>query len=107
MDHKQKYNASNREKQMRKKLFSAISLVLVSVIILTTVTYAWIIMATSPEVTNISTTAGANNNLEIALATNDHIQDLLSNNMYETAPQNTFRTGEAYTIMFFGAIFWT
>jgi hypothetical protein len=50
-----------------KKLLSAIAMLLISSLMLSTVSYAWIVMSVAPEVREIHTTAGANGYLEIAL----------------------------------------
>lgn len=53
----------------RKKLIIAVMWLLVSSILLTTVSYAWLIMSVAPEVTGITTNIGANGSLEMALLT--------------------------------------
>ena len=55
------------EKGIKAKLMAATSLLLVSAILLSLTTYAWFILSTAPEVTEMQTTAGANGYLEIAL----------------------------------------
>ena len=55
------------QKKVAKKLMGAIAMLLVSAIMLGTTTYAWSVISTAPEVTNVKTTAGANGYLEIAL----------------------------------------
>lgn len=52
---------------LRSKLMATISMLLVSAILLTSVTHAWFVLSTAPEVTGVSTTSGANGALEIAL----------------------------------------
>lgn len=56
---------------VKKKLMAAISMLLVSAIMLVSTTYAWFTLSTAPEVTGIDTTVGANGNLEIALSPAD------------------------------------
>lgn len=51
----------------RKKLTAAIAMLLIAALMVVTATYAWFTLSTSPEVTGITTTVGANGNLEIAL----------------------------------------
>lgn len=51
----------------RKKLIIAVMWLLVSSILLTTVSYAWLVMSVAPEVTGISTNIGSNGSLEMAL----------------------------------------
>lgn len=57
-------------RSLRQRLFSAISLLLVSSILLVTSSYAWLVLSINPEVSEISTTIGSNGNLEIALGKN-------------------------------------
>lgn len=60
------------QKQVTGKLMAAISMLLVSAILMCLTSYAWFILSTAPEVSNLKTTAGANGALEIALqSTND------------------------------------
>lgn len=59
-----------RERDIKKKLSAAIIMLLLSCIMVVTSTYAWFTLSTAPEITGISTTIGANGNLEIALGNN-------------------------------------
>ncbi len=56
-------------KPLRKKLFAAIAMLLVACVMTISSTYAWFTLSTAPEVKGITTTVGANGNLEIALGT--------------------------------------
>lgn len=56
----------------RKKLTAAIAMLLIAALMVVTATYAWFTLSTSPEVTGITTTVGANGNLEIALGSTDN-----------------------------------
>ena len=67
-----------------KKIYASIAILLVSALLLITVSYAWVTLSLRPEVSNITTAIGANGNLEIALATADHLAALEANNMYES-----------------------
>ena len=60
---------SNQMASMRKKLLAAIAMLLVACIMTVSSTYAWFTLSTAPEVKGISTTIGANGNLEMALGT--------------------------------------
>ncbi len=53
---------------IKGKLISAVSMLLVAVIMVVSSTYAWFTLSTAPEVTGISTAIGANGALEIRLA---------------------------------------
>lgn len=57
-----------RHNSLRNKLFAAIAMLLVSSIMMVSTTYAWFTLSTAPEVQGITTTVGANGNLEIALS---------------------------------------
>lgn len=59
----------------RKKLTAAIAMLLIAALMVVTATYAWFTLSTSPEVTGITTTVGANGNLEIALGSTDNWGD--------------------------------
>ncbi len=54
---------------LKEKLIAATLLFAITTSMLVTVTFAWVSLAISPEVSNISTSVAANGNLEIALAT--------------------------------------
>ncbi len=56
-------------KSLRKKLFAAVAMLLVACVMTVSSTYAWFTLSTAPEVKGITTTVGANGNLEIALGT--------------------------------------
>ncbi len=56
---------------LRNKLIAAISMLLVSSIMMVSSTYAWFTLSTAPEVKNISTTVAGNGSLEIALMPSD------------------------------------
>lgn len=61
---------------MRRKLYSALSMLLVSGIMMVTSSYAWFVMSTAPEVKGIQTQVGANGALEIALLDQNSWNDL-------------------------------
>lgn len=71
MDNKKKKQKVQMPASMRKKLMAATSMLLVSAIMLVSSSYAWFTLSTAPEVTGITTSVGANGNLEIALLTTD------------------------------------
>ncbi len=60
---------SNEIQSARKKLLAAVSMLLVACVMTISSTYAWFTLSTAPEVKGITTTVGANGNLEIALGT--------------------------------------
>lgn len=60
---------------LRKKLMAATSMLLVAAIMLVSTSYAWFTLSTAPEITGITTSVGANGNLEIALLTTETFDD--------------------------------
>lgn len=58
----------SQKKDIKKKMMAATSMLLVACIMLISASYAWFTLSTAPEITGITTTVGANGNLEIALA---------------------------------------
>lgn len=58
---------SNEMGSIRKKLLAAVAMLLVACVMTVSSTYAWFTLSTAPEVKGITTTVGANGNLEIAL----------------------------------------
>lgn len=54
---------------IRNKMMAAISMLLVSTVMMVSSTYAWFTLSTAPEVTGITTNVGANGNLEMMLLT--------------------------------------
>ena len=66
---------------IRNKLMAAVSMLLVSTIMMVSTTYAWFTLSTAPEVKNISTTVAGNGSLEIALMpTSGLLGDIRSGN---------------------------
>jgi len=68
---------SKRQRDIKSKLMAAISMLLVSSIMMVSSTYAWFTLSTAPEVTGIQTAVGANGNLEMALL-NPDLQDTVT-----------------------------
>lgn len=52
---------------LRNKLMAAVAMLLVSSIMMVSSTFAWFTLSTAPEIKGISTSVGANGNLEMAL----------------------------------------
>lgn len=65
-----------RPQALKRKLVSAFAMLLVSALLMTSTTYAWLVLSTAPEVSGITTNVGANGALEIALLTTETRQDL-------------------------------
>lgn len=72
---------------VKKKLMGAICMLLVASIMMVSSTYAWFTLSTAPEITGISTSVGANGNLEMALlntqtfASTDQIKSAVGDSM--------------------------
>lgn len=84
-----------RRRSLKDRIFAITAMLLVSAIVLGTTSYAWIVMSTRPEAGKISTTVGANGSLEIALATPEHMKELIANNMNVVDGYSGFSTGDA------------
>lgn len=54
---------------LKERVLAVALLLVMSAVMMTSATFAWITLSRAPEVTNVSTTVAANGNLEIALAT--------------------------------------
>lgn len=61
---------------LKKKLLAATSMLLVAAIMLVSTSYAWFTLSTAPEITGITTSVGANGNLEIALLSTETAADM-------------------------------
>lgn len=79
---------------LRNKLMAAISMLLVSSIMLVSSTYAWFTLSTAPEVKGISTSVGANGNLEMALLTSGNGTDE-STNTFKNLDKITSAVGDS------------
>lgn len=60
---------------VKKKLMGAICMLLVASIMVVSSTYAWFTLSTAPEITGISTSVGANGNLEMALLNSESFEN--------------------------------
>ena len=61
---------------LKHKLISATAMLLISAIMMVSTSYAWYVLSTAPEVSNIKTQVGANGALEIALLNSESWADL-------------------------------
>lgn len=59
-----------QEKSVIKKLYAAVCMLLVAALLVSVTSYAWLVLSQAPQVSNVTTTIGANGNLEIALGKN-------------------------------------
>lgn len=74
MENKKTTELMSRKSTLKSKLMAAVSMLLVSAIMVSVTTYAWFILSTAPEVKGMSTTVGSNGALEMALV--DYAGDL-------------------------------
>lgn len=61
-------------KHLKEKLIATIAMLLVATVMLTSASFAWFTISTSPEISDITAEVATNGNLEIALASNDNFQ---------------------------------
>ena len=80
---------------LRKKLLSALAMLLVATILMVSSTYAWFVLSTAPEVTGIQTQVGANGSLEIALVNKASWDDLTKLDMGDIDESATENLGSA------------
>jgi hypothetical protein len=64
---------------IKRKLMAALSMLLVSSIMLVSSTYAWFTLSTAPEVTGITTNVGSNGNLEMMLLNSESFASTATN----------------------------
>lgn len=76
MENKKTMELMSRKSTLKSKLMAAVSMLLVSAIMVSVTTYAWFILSTAPEVKGMSTTVGSNGALEMALLDNATGKDL-------------------------------
>ena len=67
------------QRSISKRLWAAVALLLISSILISSVSYAWLVLSRAPEVSGVTSTIGSNGNLEIALATTEHLEELQGN----------------------------
>lgn len=83
--------------KIRSKMTAAVAMLLVSLILMISTTYAWFTLSTAPEVKNITTTVAGNGSLEIALMPTDGLLGSIKNGFSSTAVNGTVAIKEANT----------
>jgi len=73
---KKKKEIMKDPRQLKQKLMAAVSMLVVAGVLLSTVTFAWLVMSIAPEVKGVTTNIGANGSLEIALLNSATRQDM-------------------------------
>lgn len=76
MRRSKKQNKSLSKQTWKRKFTAALSMFLVSAILMVFTTYAWLVLSTAPEVSGITTNIGANGALEIALLNTETRMDM-------------------------------
>lgn len=74
---------------IRSKMTAAVAMLLVSLILMISTTYAWFTLSTAPEVKNITTTVAGNGSLEIALMPTDGLLGSIKNGFSSTVGGGT------------------
>lgn len=74
---------------IKARLMSAIAMLLVSTIMLSSTTYAWFVLSTAPEVTGMSTTVGSNGSLEIALLNDSYDTTAIQSGVGDSSAAST------------------
>lgn len=80
---------------IRNKMMAAVSMLLVSSVMMVSSTYAWFTLSTAPEVKNISTTVAGNGSLEIALMPESGLLKDIKSGFSSTANGGTVAVQEA------------
>lgn len=75
--------------KIRSKMTAAVAMLLVSLILMISTTYAWFTLSTAPEVKNITTTVAGNGSLEIALMPTDGLLGSIKNGFSSTVGGGT------------------
>lgn len=89
-------------KYLKQKLIAATSMVMVAFVMLTSASYAWFTISTAPEVQEISATATANENFEIALGTKDDLKE--TPDKYAEAKGNAYYVNNTGDNHYWGAM---
>lgn len=97
MENKKATELMSRKRTLKSKLMAAVSMLLVSAIMVSVTTYAWFILSTAPEVKGMSTTVGSNGALEMALVdyAGDNLNDILNNQIKTSVGDSNALAGKA------------
>lgn len=82
---------------IRNKMMAAVSMLMISSIMMVSSTYAWFTLSTAPEVKNISTTVAGNGSLEIALMPADGLLGSITSGFASTENGGTVALTTANT----------
>lgn len=96
MDNAYSQSLNKQRKGITKKMYVVIVMLLVTCVLATATSYAWLVISAAPEVKEVNTVVGANGNLEIALNTNDLRKTELNGVESMPAGLNTFYERNPY-----------
>lgn len=96
MENKKTTELMSRKSTLKSKLMAAVSMLLVSAIMVSVTTYAWFILSTAPEVKGMSTTVGSNGALEMALRTEEDINNITSSVGDSSAKQSVVEANKTW-----------
>lgn len=96
MENKKTTELMSRKSTLKSKLMAAVSMLLVSAIMVSVTTYAWFILSTAPEVKGMSTTVGSNGALEMALRTEQDITKITSSVGDSSAKQSVVEANKTW-----------
>lgn len=96
MENKKTTELVSRKSTLKSKLMAAVSMLLVSAIMVSVTTYAWFILSTAPEVKGMSTTVGSNGALEMALRTEQDITKITSSVGDSSAKQSVVEANKTW-----------
>lgn len=96
MENKKTTELMSRKSTLKSKLMAAVSMLLVSAIMVSVTTYAWFILSTAPEVRGMSTTVGSNGALEMALRTEQDISKITSSVGDSSAKQSVVEANKTW-----------
>lgn len=96
MENKKTTELMSRKSTLKSKLMAAVSMLLVSAIMVSVTTYAWFILSTAPEVKGMSTTVGSNGALEMALRTEQDIKNITSSVGDSSAKQSVVEANKTW-----------
>lgn len=96
MENKKTTELMSRKSTLKSKLMAAVSMLLVSAIMVSVTTYAWFILSTAPEVKGMSTTVGSNGALEMALRTEQDINNITSSVGDSSAKQSVVEANKTW-----------
>lgn len=84
----------NCKVDFKKKFMATLAMLLIAAMLLTSTTFAWLVLSTAPTMEGVMTNISANGFLEIALASPEVMARLLASDMYDDGMTSAFSTGD-------------